>query len=57
MNKLDFPFPVVTWDGGDVVLIDQTVLPDKLAWDAEPKVLPFEDGLYPHAIPGVTEVI
>lgn len=32
MKKLDFPFPVVAWDSGDVVLIDQTVLPEKLAW-------------------------
>ena len=32
MNRLPFPFPVVTWDDGEVVLIDQTRLPAELAW-------------------------
>lgn len=32
MNSLPFPFPVVSWDDGEVVLLDQTVLPDRLAW-------------------------
>ncbi|MCK9996338.1 MAG: S-methyl-5-thioribose-1-phosphate isomerase [Candidatus Krumholzibacteria bacterium] len=32
MSSLPFPFPVVGWDNGEVVLIDQTVLPDRLAW-------------------------
>ncbi len=32
MSSLPFPFPVVSWDDGEVVLIDQTVLPDQLAW-------------------------
>ena len=32
MSSLPFPFPVVAWDDGEVVLIDQTVLPDRLAW-------------------------
>ncbi len=32
MTSLPFPFPVVTWDEGEVVLIDQTLLPDQLAW-------------------------
>ena len=32
MSSLPFPFPVVAWDEGEVVLIDQTVLPDRLAW-------------------------
>lgn len=31
--------------------------PDKLAWDAMPKVLPGSDGLYPCAVPGVTKAI
>ncbi len=30
--SLPFPFPVVAWDDGQVVLIDQTLLPEKLAW-------------------------
>ena len=32
MKSLPFPFPVVRWDDGEVVLIDQTLLPDQLAW-------------------------
>ncbi len=32
MSSLPFPFPVVSWDDGEVVLIDQTVLPDRIAW-------------------------
>ena len=32
MSSLPFPFPVVTWDDDQIVLIDQTVLPDRLAW-------------------------
>lgn len=30
MSALPFPFPVVRWDAGDVVLIDQTLLPGRL---------------------------
>ncbi len=30
--NLPFPFPVVTWDDGEVVLIDQTLLPEQLVW-------------------------
>jgi predicted dehydrogenase len=36
---------------------DNNLMPDRLAWDAMPKVLPNEDGYYPHAIPGKTKVI
>ncbi len=32
MIALPFPFPVVTWDDQEVVLIDQTVLPERLEW-------------------------
>ncbi len=32
MKSLSFPFPVVSWDEGEVVLIDQTLLPEQLAW-------------------------
>jgi predicted dehydrogenase len=31
--------------------------PEKLAWDAMPRVLPGPDGLYPCSVPGVTKVI
>lgn len=32
MTALPFPFPVVTWDDQDVVLIDQTLLPEQIAF-------------------------
>ncbi len=32
MTALPFPFPVVTWDDQEVVLIDQTLLPERIAW-------------------------
>ena len=32
LNSLPFPFPVVIWDQQQVVLLDQTVLPERLAW-------------------------
>lgn len=45
----------LTWD--EAVASKVALLPDKIAWDATPKVLPDENGRYPHAIPGVTKVI
>lgn len=33
------------------------LMPEKLDWNASPKVLPGPDGLYPCAVPGVTKVI
>jgi methylthioribose-1-phosphate isomerase len=32
MTALPFPFPVVTWDDQEVVLIDQTLLPEQIVW-------------------------
>ncbi len=32
MSSLPFPFPVVRWEDDQVVLIDQTRLPENLAW-------------------------
>jgi len=32
MNKLPFPFPVVSWEDDRVVLLDQTRLPDEVVW-------------------------
>jgi len=32
MTALPFPFPVVTWDDQEVVLLDQTLLPEQIAW-------------------------
>jgi hypothetical protein len=33
------------------------LFPDKLAWDAMPKVLPDANGYYPRAMPGQTQVL
>ena len=38
MNPLPFPFPVVGWQDDLVVLIDQTRLPEELAWRRCPDV-------------------
>ncbi len=32
MSSLPFPFPVVSWDHDEVVLLDQTLLPDQIQW-------------------------
>ncbi|MCE7055984.1 Gfo/Idh/MocA family oxidoreductase [Algoriphagus sp. AGSA1] len=45
----------LTWDEALNGQID--LMPETLAWDAMPKVLPGDDGYYPHAIPGKTKVI
>jgi predicted dehydrogenase len=42
----------IEWD--DAMNSNLDLLPEKLAWDANPKVLPGPNGLYPHAIPGKT---
>ncbi|MFN7327764.1 MAG: Gfo/Idh/MocA family oxidoreductase [Chitinophagales bacterium] len=46
---------VIEWDAALKSEID--LMPVRLDWDALPKVLPGEDGMYPCAIPGVTKVI
>jgi hypothetical protein len=46
---------VVTWD--EALNSEISLMPDRLAWDALPKVLPNFDGTYPYAIPGVTKVV
>jgi len=45
----------IKWD--EAINSEISLMPPKLAWDADPLVLPGEDGLYPAAIPGVTKVI
>jgi len=46
---------VIEWDAA--MKSEIILAPDRLAWDALPKVLPGPDGLYPCAIPGVTKVV
>jgi len=44
---------VVRWD--EALASDLDLMPEKLAWDATPRVQPGPDGIYPCAIPGVTQ--
>lgn len=46
---------VLKWD--EALASDISLMPDELSWDALPKVLPDENGLYPYAQPGKTNVI
>lgn len=46
---------VIKWEEALQSNID--LMPERLAWDALPKVLPDENGFYPYAIPGQTVVL
>ncbi|WP_199140394.1 Gfo/Idh/MocA family protein [Pedobacter sp. ASV12] len=46
---------VIKWD--DALKAENSLLPSQFAWDAQPKVLPDADGLYPVARPGKTKVL
>lgn len=46
---------VIEWD--DALNSELSLMPETLAWDADPKIMPQEDGTYPIAIPGVTKVL
>jgi predicted dehydrogenase len=46
---------VIKWD--DAINSEITQMPESLAWDVNPKVIPDANGIYPHAIPGKTKVI
>jgi len=45
----------IKWD--EALNANNSLFPDKLAWDAKPKLLPDENGLYPVPVPGKTKVI
>jgi len=45
----------IKWD--DALNANNSLFPDQLAWDAKPKLLPDENGLYPIPTPGKTKVI
>ena len=45
----------ISWD--EALNAEVNLMPDTLAWDAMPKVLPNEDGFYPYAVPGRTNVL
>ena len=44
---------VVKWD--DAMNSNLDLSPARLAWDAQPRLLPGPDGIYPCAVPGVTK--
>ena len=46
---------IIEWD--DAIASEVSLMPERLAWDASPKVLPDENGYYSSAIPGVTKVL
>ena len=45
----------ITWD--QAVNSKEDLTPEEYAWGANPPILPNEDGIYPIAVPGVTEFI
>ncbi len=45
----------ITWD--EAMASERELAPKTYSWDADPPVLPREDGSYPSAIPGQTEVL
>jgi hypothetical protein len=53
---------LATYSGREVKMADalaseRSLAPETYAWDAPPPVLPDENGRYPIAIPGVTQVL
>ncbi|WP_375584607.1 Gfo/Idh/MocA family protein [Cyclobacterium xiamenense] len=46
---------VITWD--EAINSNINLMPETLAWDATPKVVPNEDGYYAFAVPGQTNVV
>ncbi|MFO7824266.1 MAG: Gfo/Idh/MocA family oxidoreductase [Cyclobacterium sp.] len=46
---------VVTWD--EAINSEISLMPERLAWDAMPKVVPDEEGYYAFAVPGKTKVV
>lgn len=46
---------VVEWD--EAMKSDLSIMPQTFAWDANPPIVPGEDGYYPVPVPGVTKVM
>jgi hypothetical protein len=46
---------IVTWE--EAINSDINLMPEKLAWDANPPTMPDEEGRYPIPVPGVTKVV
>jgi predicted dehydrogenase len=45
----------ITWE--DAFASNKVLAPERYEWAANPPVMPRPDGAYPHAIPGVTQVL
>lgn len=45
----------IKWD--EALAANNSLMPEKFAWDAMPKVLPDANGIYPYAMPGKTKVV
>lgn len=46
---------IVTWD--EAMKSNKSLMPERFAWDANPPVMPDENGNYPVPVPGQTEVL
>jgi len=46
---------IIEWD--EAINSDLNLMPQRYAWDADPPVMPDENGQYPIAVPGVTRVL
>lgn len=46
---------VITWD--EAIKSEKSLMPERFAWDANPPVMPDENGNYPVPVPGKTEVL
>jgi hypothetical protein len=46
---------VISWE--EALNSELSIMPKEFAWDAEPPILPDEDGFYPVAMPGITKVL
>lgn len=46
---------VIEWD--EAFNSEMSLMPERLAWDANPQLLPMPNGLYPVPTPGVTQVL
>jgi predicted dehydrogenase len=54
-RMVDYTGQVITWE--DAMNSQQVLAPSSYEWDAEPPVLPDENGHYPVAMPGVTKFV
>ena len=57
INVPHFVILRINLKSNDALNAENNLMPDKLAWDALPKVLPDENGNYPIAQPGKTNVL